>query len=70
MNRDVESGIYFVGKRDEELAKTSRACPECGHGEAFFWVSNVGGEHAGVRRERVIEHFRCAACANTWSESS
>jgi len=64
------SSIYVVEEDKEQLAKVAQPCPNCGHKEAFHWVSNISGEHAGVRRERTVEHFRCAKCSHSWTRSS
>jgi len=50
--------------------KVSRQCPICGNKEAFRWLSGISGEHAGVRRERTIEHFKCTRCSHSWAEES
>lgn len=64
------SAVFVVDKSDVDYAKVSRECPECGNDEAFHWVSTLSGEHAGIRRERTIEHFRCTRCSHSWSTSS
>lgn len=64
------SSIYVVDENKEQLAKIAQSCPKCGYKEAFHWVSNISGEHAGVRRERTVEHFRCAKCSHSWTRSS
>lgn len=51
----------------ESLEKANRECPRCGNREAYRWVSSFSGEHAGVRKERDIEHLRCARCGHTWA---
>jgi DNA-directed RNA polymerase subunit M/transcription elongation factor TFIIS len=62
--------IYVVEEDKERLAKVAQSCPRCGHKEAFHWVSSISGEHAGVRRERTVEHFRCVKCSHSWTKSS
>jgi len=62
--------IYVVDKSKEHYAKVSRTCPKCGNGEAFRWFSSISGEHAGIRRERTLEHFKCTKCSHSWSKSS
>ena len=62
--------IYVVAKSEESYAKVSRTCPKCGNQEAFHWLSTISGEHAGIGRERTVEHFKCAKCAYSWSTSS
>lgn len=64
------SSIYIVNRSEDEYVKVSQACPKCGNGEAFRWFSEVSGEHAGVRRERMIEHFKCTKCSHSWTKTS
>jgi len=64
------SSVYVVNKAQDEYAKVSQICPECGNKEAFHWYSGVSGEHAGIKREITIEHFRCAKCSHSWSKNS
>jgi len=64
------SSIYVVGSSEDEYVKVSQVCPKCGNEEAFRWFSGVSGEHAGIRRERTVEHFRCTKCSHSWSKTS
>jgi len=64
------SDLYVAEKPPSHLARVIQPCPECGNKEAFRWVSSISGEHAGVRRERTIEHFRCTKCSHNWAETS
>jgi len=68
--KKVSSGIYVVEKSQNHRAKVMQPCPKCGNQEAFHWVSNLSGEHAGIRRERTIEHFQCTKCSHSWTEAS
>ena len=49
--------------------KVSRVCPRCGNDQALHWFSSISGEHAGVRQERTVEHFKCTRCLHSWGES-
>ena len=62
--------IYVVDSSEDEYVKVSQVCPKCGNAEAFRWFSGVSGEHAGIRRERTVEHFRCTRCSHSWSKTS
>jgi len=64
------SSVYVVNDSQDEYVKVPQACPKCGNEEAFHWFSRISGEHAGIRRERTIEHFRCTKCLHSWSKSS
>jgi DNA-directed RNA polymerase subunit M/transcription elongation factor TFIIS len=46
-----------------------RICPNCEHLKAFHWFSTANGEHAGVKKERTIEHFICTECQHSWTIS-
>jgi len=61
--------IYIVDKSKEDSPKITRICPKCENNEAFHWFSRISGEHAGIRRERTIEHFKCTKCFHSWSKS-
>jgi DNA-directed RNA polymerase subunit M/transcription elongation factor TFIIS len=63
------NALYVVDTPEDAVRKVARTCPECGNDEAYQWFSSVSGEHAGVRRERTVEHHRCTKCAHLWSES-
>lgn len=64
------SSIYVVDSSEDEYVKVSQVCPKCGNEEAFRWFSGISGEHAGIRRERTVEHFRCTKCSHSWSKTS
>ena len=64
------SSIHIIESSEDEYVKVSQVCPKCGHDEAFRWFSRVSGEHAGIRRERTIEHFKCTKCSHSWSKTS
>jgi len=64
------SSIYVVDSSEDEYVKVSQVCPKCGNTEAFRWFSGVSGEHAGIRRERAIVHFKCTKCSHSWTKTS
>lgn len=64
------TNIHVISKPNVEHVKVSRTCPECGNRMAYRWFSTITGEHAGIRRERTVEHFRCTKCSHQWSKSS
>jgi DNA-directed RNA polymerase subunit M/transcription elongation factor TFIIS len=68
--RELSSPIHIIDSPRENSVKVSHVCPECGNTEAFRWFSRVSGEHAGIRRERTIEHFKCTKCSHSWTETS
>ncbi len=63
-------GIYIVDESKEDHSMVTRTCSECGNDKAFHWFSRISGEHAGIRRERTVEHFKCTKCSHSWAESS
>jgi len=67
---EPSSSISIVDRSEDEYVKVFQVCPKCGNNEAFRWISGVSGEHAGVRRERTIEHFKCTRCPHSWSKTS
>lgn len=64
------NSIYVADHSEDEHVKVSQVCPRCGNEEAFRWFSRVSGEHAGIRRERTIEHFKCTKCSHLWTKTS
>ena len=70
VKKSDSGAIYVVDKSNKDYAKVSRTCPKCGNKEAFRWLSSISGEHAGIRRERTVEHFKCTKCSHSWTESS
>lgn len=62
--------VYVVNSSEDEHVKISQECPKCGNTEAFRWFSVVSGEHAGIRRERAVEHFKCTKCSHSWTKAS
>lgn len=67
---NASSSIYVVSDVSENRENVSQTCPKCRNEEAFHWVSTISGEHAGVRRERTVEHFKCTKCSHSWTKSS
>jgi len=70
VKKSESGGIYVIDKPLSDYARISQVCPKCGNKEAFYWVSSISGEHAGIRRERTVEHFKCTKCSYSWSKSS
>jgi DNA-directed RNA polymerase subunit M/transcription elongation factor TFIIS len=68
--RSDSGSIYVSGESTTDHSKVSRQCPNCGNKQAFYWFSGISGEHAGIRRERTMEHFKCTKCAYSWTEES
>ncbi len=62
--------VYVVDKSQDKYVKVVRTCPRCGNSGAYRWFSTISGEHAGIRRERTIEHFKCTKCSHTWTETA
>jgi len=70
MKMEHTDSIHIADSSEDEYMKASQTCPKCGNPEAFRWYSGVSGEHAGVRRERTVEHFKCTRCSHSWSKTS
>jgi len=61
--------VYVVDKLDDDSLRVNRTCPRCGHHEAFRHVSMTSGEHAGIKQERIVEHYKCTKCFHSWTRS-
>lgn len=66
---DRADSVYVLDQQESGVREVTRTCPECRNDKAYQWFSSVSGEHAGVGRERTVEHYRCTRCAHSWSES-
>ena len=62
--------IHVVNNSKKDANTVLQRCPKCGNNKALKWVTMVSGEHAGVKRERIIEHFRCSKCSYKWAKST
>lgn len=43
--------------------KTSKKCPECGHGKAYWWMHQTRSAD-----EPTTRFYRCVECGHTWRE--
>jgi len=68
--KDQTDYIFVSADQEENYTKILRECPECGNKKVIHWFSGVSGEHAGIMRERTVEHFKCTRCSYSWAESS
>lgn len=62
-------GVYVVDKSEYDSLRVNQICPRCGHHEAFYRISMISGEHAGVKQERAVEHYKCTRCLHSWTRS-
>ena len=62
--------VYVVDEDKLSYRKVNRECPQCGNNDAFYWASQISGEHAGVTQERMLAHFKCTKCLFMWAESN
>jgi DNA-directed RNA polymerase subunit M/transcription elongation factor TFIIS len=69
-SREPPIHVYVLEGKEENLARVTQECPECGNKEAYRWFTSISGEHAGIRREATIEHFKCTKCSYSWTKSS
>jgi len=67
--RSRANAIHVLDSPKSSVRRVPRTCPKCKNEGVYQWFSSVSGEHAGVRRERTVEHYRCTNCAHSWSES-
>jgi len=70
VERSDLTAIHVVDSSKADYVKVSRMCPKCGNSEAYRRFSRISGEHAGVRRERTVEHFTCTKCSHSWAKTS
>ncbi|MGO9644479.1 MAG: hypothetical protein ACLPY5_07000 [Candidatus Bathyarchaeia archaeon] len=65
-----ESSVDVVdeSKKEEEYAKVTETCPQCGNPKAFHSLGLISGEHADVRQERSMERFTCTKCSYSWTK--
>ncbi|UCC33328.1 MAG: hypothetical protein JSW53_06065 [Candidatus Bathyarchaeota archaeon] len=66
--KEDSATIQVIDRSQIDYVKVSQTCPKCDNEIAYRWFSSVSGEHAGVRRERTVEHFRCTKCSHSWSK--
>lgn len=52
-----------IEEDQESLPKTSKKCPECGHGKAYWWMQQTRSAD-----EPTTEFYRCVKCGHTWRE--
>lgn len=61
-----KEAIKVVDESKSEVLPTAKAkCPECGYGEAYFWLRQT---RAGDEPE--TRFFRCIKCKHTWRDYS
>lgn len=60
-----EAEMEVVEKEIETLPITKEDCPECGNGEAFYWLQQT---RAGD--EAATKFLRCTKCKHTWRDYS
>ncbi len=72
LQKDIQPVLNHVDVVEQSLVtpqKVSQLCPRCSHNQAFQWHSYSSGEHAGVKQDRIVEHFQCTQCRYIWGES-
>lgn len=69
MKNSNHDPVLTVDNSQIEYVKINQTCPRCGNPEAYRRFSSISGDHAGVKQERTIEHFKCTNCQYSWSES-
>ncbi len=52
-----------IEKDEENLPKTQKNCPECGNGEAYWWMQQTRSAD-----EPSTRFYRCTECGHTWRE--
>jgi DNA-directed RNA polymerase subunit M/transcription elongation factor TFIIS len=67
-NSELEP-IYVIEDSMKDVSEVSRTCPRCETNQALRWLLTFSGEHAGIKQERTVEHYKCLKCKYTWTES-
>jgi DNA-directed RNA polymerase subunit M/transcription elongation factor TFIIS len=70
VDKEASDIVYVVERSTDKGSRVAWSCPKCGNEEADHWFSPISGEHAGIRRERTIEHYKCTKCSYSTSKSS
>ena len=62
--KEVEEVKFDVADEDiETLPKTKEECPDCGNGEAYYWlIQTRSGDESETR------FLKCTKCKHTWRE--
>jgi DNA-directed RNA polymerase subunit M/transcription elongation factor TFIIS len=68
-DQEAIAPVAVVNSTLQEQRRVHRPCSQCGNPEAFSWLSQIDGEHAGVKQERTLKRFQCTRCFQTWTES-
>lgn len=55
----------IVSEQDTTLPLTDETCPECGHGQAYWWTKQMRASD-----EPETKFLRCAKCKHTWRDRS
>jgi DNA-directed RNA polymerase subunit M/transcription elongation factor TFIIS len=63
------NNVDVIEQTSSRTEKVSQRCPQCTNNQAFRWYSYSSGEHAGVKQDRIVEHFQCTHCGYIWGES-
>jgi DNA-directed RNA polymerase subunit M len=58
-----DRGILIVEEPTAGLPTTKSQCPECGNGEAYWWLRQMRGAD-----EPETRFYRCTKCSKTWRE--
>jgi len=67
--RPTLNHVDVIEQSSSRTKKVSQHCPQCPNNQAFRWYSYSSGEHAGVKQDRIVEHFQCTQCRYIWGES-
>jgi DNA-directed RNA polymerase subunit M len=62
---ELKDDITVITDTTEVLPTAKARCPECNHGEAYFWLQQT---RAGDEPE--TRFFKCVKCAHTWRDYS
>jgi DNA-directed RNA polymerase subunit M len=56
-------GVVLLEKDDVPLPIVDKACPQCEHSKAYFWL-----QQTRAADEPPTQFFRCTKCKHVWRE--
>ena len=61
--KTAPKGVVVIEKNTTLLPMTDKACPECEHGRAYWWMQQTRSAD-----EPPTQFFRCEKCKHVWRE--
>lgn len=64
-NKAPQNEYVVISEDDTTLPLTEEKCPECGHGQAYWWTKQMRASD-----EPETKFLRCEKCKHTWRDRS